>query len=88
MRTQSIDTHPRIEKVLISLIKQKCIANKIDQIFSLSQTTIELSKRAILRKNNTLNKNQINLLFIKYHYGNDIAKRVAEYLNQKRHENT
>lgn len=88
MRTQSIDTHPKTEKVLISLIRQKSIANKISQIFSLSQTTIELSKRAILRKNNTLNKNQINILFIKYHYGKDIAKRVAEYLNQKIHEIT
>jgi hypothetical protein len=88
MRTQSIDTHPKIEKVLISLIKQKSIANKINQIVSLSQTTIELSKRAILRNNNELNENQINLLFINYHYGKDIANRVEEYLNQKKHENT
>ena len=88
MRTQSIDTHPKIEKVLISLIKQKSTAYKINQIVSLSQTTIELSKRAILRNNNELNENQINLLFINFHYGKDIAKRVEEYLNQKRHENT
>jgi hypothetical protein len=88
MRTQSIDTHPKIEKVLISLIQNKSIANKINQIVSLSQTTIELSKRAILRNNNELNENQINLLFINYHYGKDIAKRVEKYLNQKKDKNT
>jgi hypothetical protein len=88
MKTQSVDTHSKSEKVLISLIKHKSRANKINQIVSLSQTTIDLSKRAILRNNNALNKDQINLLFINYHYGKYIAKRVEEYLNQKRHKNT
>ena len=88
MRAQSMDTPEKIEKVLIALIKQQSTANKINQIASLSRITMELSKRAILRNNNKLNEYQINLLFIKYHYGEEIAKKVEDYLKQKKHENT
>ena len=76
MKTQSIDTCPETERVLVSLIRRKSIPEKLSQVLSLSQTTIKLSKRAIARANKNLDADQINLLFIDYHYGKDLAEQV------------
>ena len=83
MRTQSIDTHPDAEKVLISLLRKASISKKLSQVRSLSMTTIQLSKRAIARSNENLNEEQVNLLFVKYHYGKDLADRVKKYIKNK-----
>ncbi len=83
MKTQSIDTHPKIEQIQISLVKKQSIAEKFAQVCSLSQTTIQLSKRAIARANQNIDDKQINLLFITYQYGKDLAVRVDEYLNRR-----
>ena len=88
MKTQSIDTHPKTERILISLFKRESAAKKFSQIRSLSQTTIQLSKRAIARANKTFDENKVNLLFIRYHYGKDLAERVRKYLNLDCHENS
>jgi hypothetical protein len=83
MKTQSIDTHPQIEQIQISLLKKQSIAEKFAQVCSLSQTTIQLSKRAIARANHNIDDRQVNLLFISYQYGKDLAVRVDEYLNRR-----
>ena len=82
-KTQSMDTHHQIEQIQISLLKNQSIAKKIAQVCSLTQTTIQLSKRAIARANQNLDDKQINLLFITYQYGEDLAARVDEYLNRR-----
>jgi len=76
-----MDTHPQIEHLQISLLKNQSIAKKFAHVCSLSQTTFQLSKRAIARANQNLDDKQINLLFITYQYGKDLAVRVDEYLN-------
>jgi hypothetical protein len=83
MRTQSRDTDINTEKVLISLIRNAKTSTKFDQIRSLSRTTLNLSRRAILRKNPGLNEQQINVLFISYLYGQDLANRFQKYLSRK-----
>lgn len=84
MKTQSTDTHPRSEAIQISLLKKQGIAKKFAQVCSLSQTTIQLSKRAIARKHKNFDDQQINLLFIDLQYGKELANRVREYLNSRR----
>ncbi|NOY76641.1 MAG: hypothetical protein GXO76_02095 [Calditrichaeota bacterium] len=86
MKTQSKDTRPEAEKFLIELLRQKMPSEKFRQILSLSQTVAQLSKRAIARQHPDLNKQQITLLFIKYHYGEDLAERVKKYLDKRSHE--
>ena len=83
MKTQSIDTHPQIEQIQILLLKKQSIAKKFAQVCSLSETTMQLSKRAIARANQNIDDKQVNLLFITYQYGKDLADRVDEYLNRK-----
>ena len=81
MKTQSIDTNETVERVLISLVKKKSPAQKFSQTRSLSQTTMQLSKRAIRRANKDLSEAEVDFLFIKYHYGKDFAERVEKYKN-------
>lgn len=82
MKTQSQDTKSQIEQIQISLIKKQSLSRKFAQVCSLSQTTLHLSKRAISRVNSKLDEQKINLLFISYQYGKDLADRVEKYINR------
>jgi len=83
MKTQSSDTHPEIEKVLISLIQRSSTAKKISKVRSLSESTIKLSRRAIMRANPGLDKKELNLKFISFHYGKKLAARFREYMENR-----
>ncbi|MGE0083314.1 MAG: hypothetical protein AB7S75_02730 [Desulfococcaceae bacterium] len=83
MITQSPDTHPEAEKVLISLIQTLTTAQKISRVRSLSQSTILLSRRAITRVNPDLDKNELTLKFISYHYGEKLANSLREFMDSR-----
>ena len=83
MKTQSIDTYIKAEQFQISLLRNRSTASKFAQIRSLSKSTIQLSKRAISRANKGLNEQDVNLLFINLHYGQDLANRIKIYLSKK-----
>lgn len=82
MRTQSIDTRFEAEAVLISLFRKASTAKKFSQIRSLSQTTLQLSRRAIARANKNLTERQIDILFVSNHYGKEIAANLESYLDR------
>lgn len=83
MITQSPDTHPEIEKIQISLIQSLGIAKRTSRVRSLSETTIKLSKRAILRANSGLDKTELNFKFISYYYGEELAVRLRKDMEKK-----
>ena len=83
MRTPPLDTRPEAEKVLISLLRNANTAQKFAQIRSLSQTTIQLSRRAIGRANRGLSEEQIDLRFITLNYGKELANNLKEFLDRK-----
>jgi len=87
MNTQSIDTHSSSEQVFISLLREKSIAQKFSQIRSLSQSTMQLSKRAIARANKGMSDQKINIFFIDLHYGKELALKVKTYI-ENRHDNS
>jgi hypothetical protein len=80
MSVHSFDTHPEVEKFQIYLLRRANIAERISITRSLSQTVIQLSRRAISRANPELNDKELNLLFIAYHYGDNLADRLDKYL--------
>ncbi|MEZ4525042.1 MAG: hypothetical protein R2941_03870 [Desulfobacterales bacterium] len=84
MTTQSPDTHPEAEKVQISLIQNLTAAQKISRVRSLSQSTILLSRRAITRANPDLDKKELTLKFISYHYGENLANSLREFMDNRR----
>lgn len=83
MITQSQDTSPETEEVLVSLIRNSSISERISRVRSLSRSTIMLSRRAIMRANPALNDNEVNYLFVAYQYGKKIAGLLREYMRAR-----
>ena len=86
MTTQSIDTDIKSEQMLISLLREKSVAEKFAMIRSLSESTIQLSKRAIARANKGIDNDQVNVIFIDLHYGKELAHQFKRRVDKK-HEN-
>jgi len=84
MITQSTDTNPEAERVLISLLRKLNTTQKLEQVQSFSSCIIKLSKRAISRANPDLNEDEKNILFVEYHYGVELANRLRKYLDQRK----
>jgi hypothetical protein len=84
MTSQSSDTAPEAEKVQIELIRQSSVCRRIATVRSLSQTTMYLARRAIQRTNPSLSGREVDLAFVAYHYGDDLAERLASYMESKR----
>ncbi len=83
MRVQSKDTDINAEKMLISLMRRATLPQKFAHIRSLSETMLSLSQRAIFRKNSHLEDLDYQWLFIKYHYGKELADRYKKILKNK-----
>lgn len=86
MKTQSFDTHPETEHVLLSLIRQATISKKMWQVRSLSKTVIRLSYRALSRKYKDLNEQELDIKYISIHFGQEIADRLKKYLDTHKDE--
>ncbi|HQY19276.1 MAG TPA: hypothetical protein PK294_10610 [Ignavibacteria bacterium] len=82
MKTQSKDTSPEFEKILIEKLRKKSTAENLRTALSLSSLTIQLSKRAILRANPGKSKRALDLIFVEAHYGKKHADKLEEYLNK------
>lgn len=83
MVTQSVDTTPQAEEIQIALLRQASGAKRFALACSLSHTTIQLSRRAIQRANPSFTPLELNLAFVQYHYGAELAQRVQTYLAQR-----
>ena len=86
MRTQSPDTDPKVEKLLIDLTRKVTFAEKFSQVQELSNMAMQLSRRAITRANPDLSETEVDLLFVKYHYGDDLANRLKNHLEKRQDE--
>ncbi|HUV41880.1 MAG TPA: hypothetical protein VMW23_08855 [Sedimentisphaerales bacterium] len=84
MITQSPDTAPQTEKVLIELIRKSSVSARVSTVRSLTHTAMYLSRRAIQRANPLFSERQVNLAFVAYHYGKDLAARLGLYMEQHR----
>jgi len=80
---QSPDTHPKMEEMQISLIRQSNVAERISRLRSLSQTIIQLSWRAILRANPKLSEHELKCKLVAYHYGDELADCLHKYLSRR-----
>ncbi|MFH1941018.1 MAG: hypothetical protein ABIL68_02855 [bacterium] len=78
------DTNKEAEKVQVALIQKASPQERISLMCSLTETAVALSRRAISRSHPGLSKCELDLLFVEYHYGTDLANRLREYLDQKK----
>ncbi len=86
MRTQSSDTVRSAEQVQIDLQREKSVAQKLEQVSSLSGLVMALSRRAIARARKPSNEIEANLLFVELHYGEQLARRLRKYLQKGGHD--
>ena len=76
------DTHPEADKVQITLIREANTAKRIARLRSLSRTVVKLSRSAVKRANPDMSQQELDVLFVAYHYGEDLAARFRAYLIQ------
>jgi len=86
MLPEITDTNPEADKIQVLLIRKASVAKRISRMRSLSQTTIQLSRRALLRPNPKLSERELNLKFVSLHYGKDLANRLCKYMERKSDE--
>lgn len=84
MKTQSADTHPDAEKVQIDLLRRATVARRSGLAHSLSQTAIQLARRAIQRAHPDADEEEIALTFVALHYDQDLADRLRADLARRR----
>jgi hypothetical protein len=83
MLSQLTDTNPEAEKILIEIRRNMSVSKKLMQVFSFSSEIIKLSKRAISRANPHLTEDEKKILFIRLHYGDDLADKFQSFLAQR-----
>ena len=83
MLQQPSDTHPDAERVQLELLRRASVARRLDLTRSISATAIALSRRAIARANPELNARDLDLLFVEYHHGADLAERLRSYWSSR-----
>ena len=84
MRTQSEDTDLQAERVQLDLLRRATVAKRATTALSLSQTVVELARKAIRRQNPELSKQEVLLRFVAVHYGPELAGRLAAGLERRR----
>ncbi len=75
------DTSSQAEQVWLGMLRQISPARKFEQICSLSQMVRQLSRHGIARAHSSLSPIQQDILFVKLHYGQELADKLEEYLN-------
>lgn len=86
MRTQSRDTHPEVERVQIELLRKAGVARRLSLVRSLSQTVIQLSRRAIRESHPGASEEELALIFVELNYGKELAERLRADLARRRQQ--
>lgn len=84
MKTQSEDTHPDVERVQIELLRKATVAHRFRLVRSLSQTAIQLAWRAIERANPGASRDELAVIFVTVHHGEELGNRLREHLAKLR----
>ncbi len=83
MNLSSEDTHPDAENVQLDLLRQATIVRRLELVFSLSQSVIDLAKRAIRRRYPDEGDREILVRFVSVHYGDELARQLSAGLSRR-----
>ena len=70
------DTAPAIAKKQIELLRAAGPQRRVALALSLSQSVIDLSRRALRRRMPDASKEELGLAFVELHYGSEVADMV------------
>lgn len=79
------DTDREAEKEQVRLMRTLGNKGRFKLAASLSATTRMLARRAIRRVNPALSEEEIDILFVRYHYGAELADRLRDFLESRAH---
>jgi hypothetical protein len=83
MKTQLTDTHPKVKRVQISLLRKAGMERRLQLTFSLSSSAIQLSRAALRQRYPNLSERELRLKFVALCYGEELAGRVRRYLEHR-----
>jgi len=86
MRTQSMDTHPEIERIQIELLRKASIAQHFAMIESLNRFIIEATKQSIRRDNPNLSEQEVSLILVERQYGPSLADKIRAKLEREKQQ--
>ena len=81
--TVPCDTHPEMARKQIELLRQASVARRFQLARSLTMPAIELSRRAIRRARPGASERELQIEFVRLHYGADLAERLKRYLEER-----
>ena len=67
-------------RVQLELLKRAGTAARAGLAISWSETAIELARAGIRRAHPSASPEELDLLFVSIHYGDELARKVREYL--------
>jgi len=83
MRTQSSDTDPAIERLQIAGLRRLSPGQRFQMANRLTRSVFLLSWQNFRRRHADLGEDAVALRWVRLLYGDDLATRVAAYLEQR-----
>ena len=83
MRTQSIDTHPEAERVMIELIREAPVSKRFRLVQSLTQSALWSSLQAWRERYREASEQEAAVQVVSTCYGADLARCVQEALERR-----
>jgi hypothetical protein len=80
--TMLTDTHPDAEKVQIELLRRATPEQRLRMALNLTATVVNLSRRTIAELNPDLSPEEVNLKWVEFCYGKELAARLRSYLQK------
>ena len=77
------DTSGKAEEKHIELLRKAGFQKRLTMACALTRTVMNLSWRAIQRKNKDLSDREIDLRFAELHYGSGLASKLRNYLEKQ-----
>ena len=73
------NTRPEAEQVQLQLLREAGMARRLALTFDLTQSALDLSDRALRRRHPDLSEQELQLLTVALHYGDDLANAVRTH---------
>ena len=81
-RNQVQDTPEEIDRVHIELLKSAGNPLRLSKALQLSDLMKKMSQRAIARRHPELSAKELDLLYVEYCYGRELAQKLRAYLRR------
>jgi hypothetical protein len=75
---------PEAERVLLELIRRASPARRASLALSWSRTMMGLARRSLRRSRPEASDDELAVLFVSLHYGDDLARRLSADLARRR----